>query len=309
MIHVDFDPNQLTGEQKAWWDDWQAKAQQAIEEAIQSWEADRSKPIKYKPKLWGDLKEWLLMNVFHEKCAYCETPLLRSSMHAEHYRPKGGVKNHVEGQKKPQTATSQDEAGQVINHPGYFWLAYNWRNLLPSCEYCNTAEGKRNQFPVKSTFMLLKHLQPSELAQLYEAPIESKTWPGYFYLQPADLDDLEGPQLLHPYYDYPEEHLGFGIKGLEFAMRDGQGVVSPKGIISISVYNLWDAKLRNARYEEQRNALDRFSIAFNQFIDQGLDRKDALKEAWQDAKIVEYVKGNKPYSAAVVASIRHYYPQ
>src|SRR5205823_867098 len=30
-------------------------------------------------------------------------------------------------------------------HPGYHFLAYDWRNLLPTCEGCNLAKGNRFQ--------------------------------------------------------------------------------------------------------------------------------------------------------------------
>lgn len=309
MIHIDFDPAQLTGAQKVWWDDWQGKANDAIKEAIQAWEADRTKQIGFNDRLWGDLKDWLIKNVFHEKCAYCETPLLRSSMHAEHYRPKGGVKYRVTGQKKLKRGTALDEAQLVIDHPGYFWLAYDWRNLLPSCEFCNTVHGKGNQFPVKNTFVLLKPLNPADLDGLREAPIESGKWPGYYYLKPADLDDLEGPELLHPYFDYPEQHLGFGIKGIEFALEATPGAVSPKGDNSIKVYNLSDARLREARFAEQQKALLIFGMAFTKFTAGGMSKVDALQQAWQDPEIIDYVNGIKPYSAAVIACIRKIYEE
>jgi hypothetical protein len=40
-----------------------------------------------------------------------------------------------------------------------------------------------------------------------------------------------------------------------------------------------------------------------------MSKGDALQQAWQDPEIIEYVNGVKPYSAAVVACIRYYYPQ
>ncbi|MEF9674035.1 hypothetical protein QNM99_25505 [Pseudomonas sp. PCH446] len=39
-------------------------------------------------------------------------------MDVEHYRPKGAV--------------SED-----ASHPGYWWVAMDWDNLLPSCIDCN----------------------------------------------------------------------------------------------------------------------------------------------------------------------------
>lgn len=55
----------------------------------------------------------------HAKCAYCESRFLAvGAREVEHYRPKGGVK---------------EEAGW----PGYWWLAYDWDNFLPTCRDCN----------------------------------------------------------------------------------------------------------------------------------------------------------------------------
>jgi uncharacterized protein (TIGR02646 family) len=97
-----------------------------------------------------------LDELFHEKCAYCETSYRAvDSRDVEHFRPKGGV-------------------AEAPQHPGYWWLAASWSNLLPSCPPCNqrrrqtlyepgtpleefeaarrrqaeTLSGKKNSFPV-----------------------------------------------------------------------------------------------------------------------------------------------------------------
>ncbi len=72
-------------------------------------------------------------------------------------------------------------------HPGYFWLAYDWDNLLPSCILCNQLNrtptneliGKGNRFPT--------------VGQHATAPGE-------------DLE-AEQPLLLNPLKDDPAEHL------------------------------------------------------------------------------------------------------
>jgi len=52
-------------------------------------------------------------------CAYCESKIGGSgAREVEHYRPKG----RVEG---------------IADHPGYWWLASEWDNLLPTCRDCN----------------------------------------------------------------------------------------------------------------------------------------------------------------------------
>jgi hypothetical protein len=96
-----------------------------------------------------------LLSVFHDKCAYCEV-LIASNQpgDVEHFRPKGRV---VDESFKP---VKVDIPGMgEVEHPGYFWLAYSWDNLFPSCIDCNRyrrhgtvdepiGAGKADRFPV-----------------------------------------------------------------------------------------------------------------------------------------------------------------
>jgi uncharacterized protein (TIGR02646 family) len=68
----------------------------------------------------------------NEKCAYCERKINGDYGAVEHYRPKGGW---------------QQKDGDKLNQPGYYWLAYEWSNLLFSCDECNTS-FKKNLFPL-----------------------------------------------------------------------------------------------------------------------------------------------------------------
>ncbi len=73
-----------------------------------------------------------LEKLYHKKCAYCESKYqTTSSTWIEHYRPKKAREN----KEKPE-----------YNHSGYHWLAYEWSNLLPTCENCN--RPKSNKFPL-----------------------------------------------------------------------------------------------------------------------------------------------------------------
>lgn len=62
------------------------------------------------------------------KCCYCERKRdIYLERDVEHYRPKKGVKG--------------------IDHLGYWWLAYDWNNLLIACKTCNS-RYKGTQFPL-----------------------------------------------------------------------------------------------------------------------------------------------------------------
>ena len=301
MIHVDFNPASLQGTLKAEWDAWLQKSEEAVATVVGAWETWKTKHNqtgeaagKFDPgidklrSIWSQLKEWLLTNVFHEKCAYCESRLTRLSGHAEHFRPKGRVKdksnNHL------AVVQTVDELGISIDHPGYFWLAFNWKNLLPSCEKCNTGEGKKDQFPTSKSHILMLKLTRAEVTRLKASPIPSTTWRDFYYLQPEDLDDLEGPLLLHPYFDKPREHLIFGDFGFVTA-RDND----PKGSESIKVYNLDDPKLNIDRQVYQERAMTRYFGALS-------STQGAIHEKRQkaDEAIEGFTKGLEPFSAAAI---------
>lgn len=77
-----------------------------------------------------DVKSALKDDQFR-KCAYCERHFNGDYGAVEHYRPK----------KKYQVAE------HTPMHKGYYWLAYDWKNLLYSCSECNTSY-KRCLFPL-----------------------------------------------------------------------------------------------------------------------------------------------------------------
>ncbi|MGR8934038.1 MAG: hypothetical protein ACU837_06555 [Gammaproteobacteria bacterium] len=64
----------------------------------------------------------------HGNCCFCESKITHISFgDVEHFRPKAGYKQN--GTEKLQT-------------PGYYWLVYDWENLLLSCERCNREYNK-----------------------------------------------------------------------------------------------------------------------------------------------------------------------
>jgi len=310
MHRVVFDPGNLTGQQQREWKAWLTEAVAATDRIIQAWEQWRQNgsqgtfTYKFEEKVWGDLKDWLIKNVFHNKCAYCETREPRSPYHAEHFRPKGRVRYREKGKKRLQRGKAVDETGQETDHPGYFWLAYNWHNLLPSCNYCNSALGKNDQFPVSKAHTAVKRLTGAETLALRQQQIKSQRQPEIFYLQPEDLDAFEAPLLLHPYLDDPEEHLIFGEFGIVAAREDPQtGQLSAKGTHSIQVYNLDGDSLRTARHSAQSVVLQEYGI---EFVRERSSRKDKIAAAKK--RIASYINHEEPYSAAVLDYLRLMYP-
>lgn len=68
----------------------------------------------------------------HNKCAYCECTMEGDNGAVEHFRPKTKYK---------------DVTGSGL---GYYWLAYDWDNLLFSCDKCNSAARKGCNFPLRN---------------------------------------------------------------------------------------------------------------------------------------------------------------
>ena len=132
------------------------------------------------------------------KCCYCESKFLSTSYGAvEHFRPKGGV---------------QQNERQDMQYPGYYWLAYDWNNLLFSCERCNTSH-KRNLFPL---------LDETKRAVSHHDDITK-----------------ERPLLINPAQEDPRKHLRFL----------GEAVIgdTDKGRQTIRTLGLMRKDLRNER--------------------------------------------------------------
>lgn len=219
MRHVPFDPDKdLKPEQRIWWDKWSARAAAQRKALI----AKRKKgtAVEFHGSIWSDLKAWLLDNVFHGKCAYCEVKVTPGFFgDGEHYRPKGNVTvADATGVRRTVTAAGK-------SHPGYYWLAYDWRNLLPSCSRCNNA--KLDQFPVAA-------------AHVYAAGPE-----------PADLDQAEQPLLINPYLEEAGRHLAFGEFGVVSAIDD-----DPRGVATIKVFGLDRKDLTDDRWVLQQQAVN-----------------------------------------------------
>ena len=147
-----------------------------------------------------------MMKDQHGKCAYCEQYKNGDFGCVEHYRPKGGF-------------------GSPLQKPGYYWLAYDWQNLLFSCSECNTSY-KRNLFP---------------LVNENARDIEHR-----------DISNEE-PTIINPATTDPGEHIEFSEFIIRPKLIDGQE--SLQGKTTIGMFRLND---RKDLKERRRNFWERY---------------------------------------------------
>ncbi len=172
---------------------------------------DGEREFKFKSDIYGakPVKKALL-KAQHEKCCFCESKIPHVYHgDVEHFRPKGGC------QQGPEDDLIQ---------PGYYWLAYCWKNLFLSCAVCNQIY-KKNLFPLED---------PDQRARSHH-----------------DVVSTEHPLFIDPAVDDPGEYLEFNE---EYARAiDG----NERGSMTIAALGL----NRDDLVEMRRTRLRRISLA------------------------------------------------
>jgi uncharacterized protein (TIGR02646 family) len=135
--------------------------------------------FRFKDTIYGasDVKA-ALIDAQHGKCCFCERKIFGDG-DVEHFRPKAGV--------------SQGPKSRMLQ-PGYYWLAYDWSNLLLSCSACNSRQ-KRNQFPLTNSAKRVRVHRKTELLNREEplfidpAREEPSIYIGFKGSKPFAIDD------------------------------------------------------------------------------------------------------------------------
>lgn len=186
------------------------------------------------------------------KCCYCEKVIERAFNDVEHYRPKGSVRERDD-------------------HPGYWWLAYNWYNLLYSCPQCNRT-GKNDKFPI-----------PNEELRC---------------LKPDDQLSAEAPFLLNPYFEDVEHLFSYEFSENEVRIIPSALDVDGRAEKSIEVFDLNREDLR----ENRNGVFETFK-----FIIDDLNERIASATDTQRHQIQDYLENNLLGSQQVYAGmLRHY---
>ncbi|WP_170327986.1 hypothetical protein [Ruegeria arenilitoris] len=250
-----------------------------------------------------------LEKIFHGKCAYCESPFSATQpVDVEHYRPKGPVEG-------------------VVGHPGYWWLAADWLNLLPACIDCNRRRAQITPNPPNWRLVTLtehfKFDRNKSLLTGKQSAFPLAPGAAHVAVQEGAVDD-EPRLLLDPTRDDPDDHLVFHVDrskplislvypkpldesampGLPTAIRDLVDVgtqadranASPIGAVSIQVYGLNRLGLVQARTRLLRDLdylahtsteLDLLRTEFRTRVERREAERDAAVVAGDDVTALE----------------------
>lgn len=262
---------------KKWIQDCQEETKKAID-SVAKGEKPKINENLYKQK---NIKDSYFVCTdsppFYGRCAYCETPIADTQyVDIEHFRPKGGIK---------------DENGNVVNlkdengidkgkpHLGYYWLAYNWQNLLPACEICNR-RYKSTIFPV-----IGQHAQlPNE--EVNEKPL---------LINP--ISDLEE--------DNPENHLAVDTKtGIMYPVNE-----SHRGAMCIKIFKLNERDQLVSERKKIRRIANTMLTELHEALQKIGDPTYSDKNAYQEIincyeELISVFKGGQPYTAVYLNILR-----
>lgn len=168
-------------------------------------------------KIYGSVKvRAALEKLFSDKCAYCDSKFSPGEdWNVDHFRPKGRV-------------------AERRDHPGYYWLTYDWENLYPSCTSCNQRRKDKPRWG---------DLRYGHTAgKLDQFPLSDENTRAM-----SQDDDIhaELTLLIDPCSDRPEDHLCYDIKGQIYHFDEDL-----MGKTTIEVFHLKRRRLRDRRLEK-----------------------------------------------------------
>jgi hypothetical protein len=208
---------------------------------------------------------------FYGRCAYCDG--IFGICEVEHFRPKAGIQDadgKVIHYQNSQGQKILDKAGKPQPHLGYYWLAYDWRNLLPSCGDCNRYKGTK--FPVI----------------------------GYHAQSPGD-EVTEKPLLINPISDrpddHPENHLAVEPNGVIHAVNN-----SDRGKMCINIFKLNREQLIERR-KKIKESIDYQISIINQTLSElnipQIPEKDTYEKLiGKYERLINIIEGSEEYTMA-----------
>ncbi|WP_303749737.1 HNH endonuclease family protein [Stenotrophomonas pigmentata] len=192
---------------------WRESAASARQELLDAADSAARKVILRKvasSDIWRSFYELLPENL-KKKCWYCESTDIRADTPVDHFRPKNKVES-------------------VLDHSGYWWLAFEWTNYRCACTFCNskrvfdeTVGGKACKFPL---------VNPERRA-----------------FSPTDIQELDDeiPDFLDPFNPDDEKLLWFDRDGKPESKPEATEEEVRKVSNSIEMFHLHETRIVRAR--------------------------------------------------------------
>lgn len=168
--------------------------------------------FKFDSDIYGDSSVKTALKIAQSgKCCFCESKVTHISYgDIEHFRPKAAFNNNK---------------GDKLIRPGYYWLVYDWTNLLFSCQLCNQ-RYKKNLFPL---------LNPRSRAK-----------------SPKDNISKEKPVFINPYEENPKRHIGYRQELPYGKTKRGEETIKALGLDRNDINEM---RLSEFKYLEAINSL------------------------------------------------------
>lgn len=220
-------------------------------------EGKKSKDL-FKSNIYGhdDVKD-VLVSIQNHKCCFCESRVTHiSDGDVEHFRPKAEwLRENVDGTRSKVK-------------PGYYFLAYDWSNLMLSCLMCNQ-RIKGNNFP------LLNEEHRTLVTHTYDVSRELSVF-------------------INPTLEDPEAHITF--------YEDSPQGISLRGKKTVEYLELDRYSLNEARKEKFK---DLFMYKKILSVVNNPEERDEIIEMIKK-RINEIIDGNGEYVAMVKANFSEF---
>lgn len=215
-----------------------------------------------------------LLEIYANCCAFCETRVGKYD-DTEHFRPKHEVTN--------------------VNSTGYYWLGIEWSNFVIACKDCNGQDNKGNHFPISG----IRFITPASVD--FTDNQQVSTFLKACHIRSTELQ-AEGPLLLHPVLDNPDDYLIF----------EKNGTITPKnnqekGHISIQIYGLSDWQKRPQLIQDRKQIVDDIRDMVHHAIHKYVN-DDRLFEDLLDIHLAlkRRIAEKKPFSAVRRTCLVHF---
>lgn len=241
---------------------------------IQRFEAGKKEEMRFSAYSNKTVKE-ALIDLFHAKCAYCESKFLHVYPgDIEHFRPKGRIAE-----------------APHLGH-GYYWIAAEWDNLLLSCRNCNQNLSHK----------IFEETDSKTMGKMDQFPLSNGSYRAKSHRShPNSIQKEEKYRLLiDPCKDEPKDHLEFDIKTAAILGKTNRGRTS------IKVFVLQRLPLVQAREKlliEIKSQLKRVTEATTNF-NEAFSNNDSIKIKRYDLvlkrelrKLRNYLEPTEEFSA------------